>query len=214
MLKGFLNKILPWPSATANLGRMKDSVCALTSYQSIRDGRVNEGNGVFLRRDMILTSLHIVEGAEIVYATGGDRFIGSTEWGRAPYAADASLDLAILKLKFPMKVRPALLGGDNYDHLADRKGWLVTYFTGEATSHPAGRDAAFEEAINVPKDIALRCAFSSALEIKKGYSGSPVFDSCGRLSTIACSVLNADPTLFFGPTPHRVSAFVRQVLDR
>lgn len=196
----------------ANIRAMADSVCGLTAYESIKGNLARKGHGVVLRSGLVLTCLHVVGNSEIIYATDAGGRIAASAWKNNIYAYDVDLDLAVVAFDHARIGRPAKIGGDTEEYLNDMRGWLVTRFSGPATAHAIGYHAEFEEALNIPKEIAIRRTYLSDHDIQHGYSGSPIFDSRGRLSSLACALVLSDRNVQ-GPPPHRLAGFVQKVFD-
>lgn len=174
------------------------------------------GNGVFLRKDIVLTCLHNIQGADEVLAVN---YKGQKAWGQmAAYSKD--LDSAIIKLDTSLACKTAEIGGDTEDYLHDMKANMVTYYhgaqrgdaLGKPAIYPVGIDKGVEEGLHIPHN-SIRRTFASSKTITHGYSGSPIYDSRGLLSSLACSVIFNYET-FQGVTPHRLADFVAQALEK
>jgi V8-like Glu-specific endopeptidase len=197
-----------------------DKVCTLALKQA-NGGRIG-GQGVLIMPDIVLTAWHILEDVpldqiRIEHASGKTASIVRSKFNRN----HPGLDLATVEIS-----RPLCKSSFEFakDESAMNDGWLVTNYTGDATIHKAALDfrmAAFDAEYLYPQ----KRTFISDIITRAGYSGSPVFDSRGRLSSVVSGAVSNiiqdsgvrvnghDPYQFAGASPSRLGWFVRQVLD-
>lgn len=195
---------------------LKKSVCIVTIDQNHKmEGKFGFGNGVFLRRDLVLTCLHNMEDMDEALITD-HKFKKS--WAKI-IAEDSDLDSAILQLEKPLHGKSAQIGGDTEDFLRGMDARMVTFYhgrqrgqyIGKPAAYPAGIHQEIEDELRIPHD-SIRRTFASSHPVVKGFSGSPIFDSRGRLSSLACSWIFNDQTLQ-GVTPHRLAAFIHRTIE-
>lgn len=177
------------------------------------------GHGAFILPDVVVTSWHVLQGAKDVVIHNSEGVSARILKGSSLNKRNVDLDLAIAEISRPLTRHP-IFYGDTADYLTDMKGFLVHSYTGEASIHKVGIDPT-----RVLTDLALNGLgrnFLTDHEIGPGYSGSPVFDSRGRLSSILIGNLHtefdnraapAGTFSFMGAAPHRLANFIRTTLD-
>lgn len=206
---------------SVKLSSLLNSVCSVNTSTGAESFG---GQGVLVMPDFLLTSWHVIEGAKNVTVTGAQGKSARVVQGSPYNRKSSSLDLAFVELTSPISSDVATFS-DTTDHIREMKGFLVTMFTGKAAYHTAGLDSSrvSVDARLMGDGMPIR-NFLTTVNTGPGYSGSPVFDSRGKLA----SVLNgrhkftddADfPTpkgtySFYGPSPHRMAGFIRHCLDK
>ncbi len=137
-----------------------------------------QGSGVIVRRDLVVTNAHVVEGAEAVTVVFDD---GASAEARV-LGADASHDLAVLAV--PTGDRPALpLGGSG----ALRLGQTVValgYPLGLGPTVTVGVVSGLHRSVEVsgPAGVEhLQGLLQTDAAINPGNSGGPLIDASGRL---------------------------------
>lgn len=219
----FFNRIIeafsgPSDPEQERLQAIKNSVCAI---QSVKGEYVRSGHGVFILPDVVVTAWHVLRGGKdpvFINTAGQEAHIKSD--GLKKF--NAEIDIAIVELDRSLCKTPAIYG-DTDEYLKDMKGTLATRFTGAATLHAAGlyeERAAFDYLGN--NKGAMR-NFKLDIKCGPGYSGSPVFDSRGRVCTLISQGQWDNPLdhandaswsrNFAGPAPYRFASFIKQSLD-
>lgn len=200
------------------MNAMKEAVCSIETKKS---KGIYGGHGVFILPDVVVTAWHVIKGAkDTVFINGRGEEAGILSGGIKKF--NTELDLAIVELDRTLCKKPAIYG-DTDAYLNDMKGTLVTRFTGPATAHATGVHTSrmvFDYVVN--SKGAMR-NFQSEIKCGPGYSGSPVFDSRGRVCTILSqgqwenqNDYDADKSWsknFAGPAPYRFAGFIKQSLD-
>lgn len=200
------------------------SICTLNSFNKSSG---YTGQGVFLLPDIVLTAWHVVQGARSLTAITPDGRTAEIVRGSPFSKKSETLDLAIVEISRPLSSSVALFSQTERQAMS-MKGRLISAFSGFPLSYKAGIDpkALIKEE---QEGISLRSYLSEA-HVRKGYSGSPVFDSTGKLVSIVTKMthnpvhgnnLESPPNEeypqglygFVGPKALATASFIRQALQ-
>lgn len=215
----FVKEVLdPAPVLSPEERQRLDSVCTIEVWSG-ENG--HQGNGVFILPDVVATAWHVLKGAkDPVFINNDGEEARLLSGGIRKF--NSELDLAVVELDRSL-CRTPVNYGDTDDHLKDMKGTLVTRFTGKATAHKIGMDLSRSTMDSLANRNGAVRNFVSDQLCGPGYSGSPIFDSRGRV----CSIITQgqwerqqdfDESNSFsyesaGPAPYRFAGFIKQALD-
>lgn len=195
---------------------LKETVC---KTETVKNGKRFGGHGVLLQPDILLTSWHIINGAEKIIVRNG---LGEEARPvRGDFnVRDKSLDLAIMELSKPLSRKVAVHTSTD-THLHNMAGFLVTRFTGKATVHKIGIDRS-RTILDFQEVASGQRSYVADIQVGPGYSGSPIFDARGRLGSILAGnaevmignklVVPENGYSCFGVSPFRLAAFIQKTL--
>ncbi len=147
---------------------------------------ISLGSGFFVRRDVVATSLHVIEGATAGYV----RIVGQkTEYDVAgTVGVDAQQDLVLLKIRGTQS---------SFLRLGDTRKVAVgdeVY----AIGNPLGLEGTFSEGIvSGIRQIDSQTLFQITAPISPGSSGGPVLNSHGEVIGVAVATFKAGQNLNF-----------------
>lgn len=215
-------------------------VCSITGHQS--QGNI-KGQGVFIKPNLVLTCWHVIEGNKtLVFANQNGEQAEIVRGSRFNRKLE-DFDLATVMISRPLSSTPVKLARTD-DYLYERTGSLATRFNDKLRIYNVGVHEAGinkfmrKEVANLFKGTALEETMTDGLkniyseaaryglpghqtfevdmEMRPGYSGSPVFDARGRLASLVCGAPAGaairGSKIFFGPPPEKVADFVKSVL--
>lgn len=200
-----------------DLSALMNNVCLVRNHQN--GPQDFGGNGVLILPDLLLTSWHIVKGGKDISVTNGEGKTAQLQRGSKLNRKDEELDIAILELSRPLSANIVRLDGAK-SCLEKLKGTLMTRYNGQAAQYETGVDAT-RDGHCMQSPLQDRNTFLSRIKSCPGYSGSPLFDSEGRL----CTVLSGsypdeswanrvgDLYRFLAPPPERVNRFIHRTLE-
>jgi len=150
------------------------------------------GSGVVINKNgEILTSLHVVEGAERVTVT----FADGTESPAKVQNSDADRDTAVLAPeRLPQVVVPAVLGGGA--QVGDEV-FAVGHPLGLTDSFTAGVVSGLDRAFPLPGGRTLNGLIQFDAAVNPGNSGGPLLNKQGQVIGIVSGLANASGTADF-----------------
>lgn len=175
---------------------------SLVLIQTHTDGRPSEqsdglGSGVVIsNRGEILTSLHVVEGADAIQVTYAD---GTRATGEIISSLPEN-DIALLATdQLPEVLIPAVLGNANSAQVGDEVVAVGNPF-GLYSSASAGVISGFERTFNIKgKDIRLENLIQFDAAVNPGNSGGPLLNRFGQVIGIVVGIVSpADGEFFIG----------------
>lgn len=140
----------------------------------------------------ILTSLHVIDGADIITITFADGTVSQAE----VVLEMPELDLAVLQaLDTPLMVTPAILGSPG--NIGD-EAFVVGNPFGLYSSISAGVISGFDRVFRVPNsNIEIPGMIQFDASANPGNSGGPLLNRAGHVIGIVTGILNPTDTSFF-----------------
>jgi S1-C subfamily serine protease len=153
------------------------------------------GSGVIVTdRGDILTSLHVVEGADEIQVT----FADGTQSSARVLAEQPENDIAVLRaVRPPAQIVPATLGNPNAMRIGD-EAFVVGNPLGLYGSMSAGVISGFDRAFTDPdsnQELAGLIQFDAA--VNPGNSGGPLLNRAGQVIGIVTGLVNPTEQSFF-----------------
>jgi len=142
----------------------------------------------------ILTSRHIIEGADSITVT----FIDGTESNVQIIQEMPELDLVMLKAyDTPLSVTPAVLGNPNNMRVGD-EAYVIGHPFGLSGSMSSGVISGFDRVFRLPdSDIEVSGMIQVDAAINPGNSGGPLLNRGGQVIGIITGILNPTDDSFF-----------------
>jgi hypothetical protein len=205
------------------------SVCNISSMVASNgmSASYHEGIGVFIAPDKVLTAWHVVQGGKSVTFTNSEGETAKFKRGAGAKKME-KFDLAVAVLDRPIGREVCLVPDPDSAAVAKfDKGYLLTRFNRVAAHHRVSVDHEANE--KAKKSFALNSQFlrfKAAVDLRQGYSGSPVVDDNGFVMSVACMVELANTTKvmngkeamrlkeksFLGPSARDTAVFLRNAL--
>lgn len=159
---------------------------------------VGSGTGFVIdRQGHILTSQHVIDGASKLHVS----FFDGTKVDATVVAADALLDLAVLKVSVPpATLRPLVLGGAEQLQVGDPVLAVGNPF-GYERSVSTGIVSALHRQMTAPNGFTISNSIQTDTAVNHGNSGGPLLDAAGHVvgvnAQIADSGVNANVGVAF-----------------
>lgn len=218
------------------------TVCSISGHKGNK--YEIKGHGVFIRPNLVLTCWHVLQGNKDLVFSNDAGETASMEFGSRFNRKMEEHDLATVKISRPLSSTPIKIAG-NADHLLDRRGTLATRFNGRPGLYNVGvhEDVSaryIRESMDELLDKSVfgrlanaglqgvytelfnnatggnNAAYITDKPMRPGYSGSPVFDSRGRLASLVSAIpaehVEQGSRIFYGATPARLKGFIESVL--
>jgi S1-C subfamily serine protease len=176
--------------------------------------RLGVGSGFVIdKAGHVVTSLHVVEGAETITVSFSNRDRVKARL----VGADPATDLAVLQLDTPSRALTPLILGDS-DRLAvgDPVVAIGNPFGLDRTV-TAGIVSALARPLTAPNGAELEDVIQTDAALNEGSSGGPLIDSSGTVVGVATAVAGdeegARPVIGFAVPVNTVRTVVAQLLD-
>ena len=176
--------------------------------------RLGVGSGFVIdKAGHVVTSLHVVEGAETITVSFSNRDRVKARL----VGADPATDLAVLQLETPSRALTPLILGDS-DRLAvgDPVVAIGNPFGLDRTV-TAGIVSALARPLTAPNGAELEDVIQTDAALNEGSSGGPLIDSSGTVVGVATAVAGdeegARPGIGFAVPVNTVRTVVAQLLD-
>jgi S1-C subfamily serine protease len=176
--------------------------------------RLGVGSGFVIdKAGHVVTSLHVVEGAETITVSFSNRDRVKARL----VGADPATDLAVLQLETPSRALTPLILGDS-DRLAvgDPVVAIGNPFGLDRTV-TAGIVSALARPLTAPNGAELEDVIQTDAALNEGTSGGPLIDSSGTVVGVATAVAGdeegARPGIGFAVPVNTVRTVVAQLLD-
>jgi serine protease Do len=138
-----------------------------------------QGSGVIVRKDLVVTNAHVVEGAQSVSVV----FEGGASAAATVLGTDPVHDLAVLSV--PTGDRPALPIGSSSELRLGQTVVALGYPLGLGATATAGIVSGLDRSVDVTNGAGrvehLRGLLQTDAAINPGNSGGPLIDAAGRL---------------------------------
>ncbi|MCF8496535.1 MAG: serine protease [Alphaproteobacteria bacterium] len=216
------------PDLYPNIGESaQNSVCSIIGVTKELD-REYYSHGVFIAPDTVLTAGHCLQNFKRVNLHEVDVINSQGESGRVVKrlipSFKTTIDLAVVKLDQSIgpENTPPFLTMENFARTPTRLT-LVSRFNGVAECHPVllQKLDMFFCSVFKDTDVMFSTAIdsNSGLYVGPGYSGSPIFDNHGRVTSIVtCGIgyegtgkVELNPPLFGGVLPRSLAKFISSI---
>jgi len=188
----------PVPSYSSQVYRVIQPSLVLiqtTGKNHSETGDFGLGSGVIIDdQGNILTSLHVIEGAENVKLT----FFDGSESGALLISAMPERDIAVIQATEPPEILiPAVLGNPGAMRVGD-EAYAVGNPFGLYSSMSAGVVSGFDRVFRVPdSDIEVQGMIQFDAAVNPGNSGGPLLNRSGHVIGIVTGLINPSRQNFF-----------------
>ncbi len=188
----------PEPSYSSQVYRVIQPSLVLiqtTGKNHSETGDFGLGSGVIIDdQGNILTSLHVIEGAENVKLT----FFDGSESGALLVSAMPERDIAVIQAtELPAILVPAVLGNPGAMRVGD-EAYAVGNPFGLYSSMSAGVISGFDRVFRVPdSDIEIEGMIQFDAAVNPGNSGGPLLNRSGHVIGIVTGLINPSQQNFF-----------------
>jgi S1-C subfamily serine protease len=133
----------------------------------------------------ILTNYHVIEGAQKLSVSFGDKSYPATKVGEDP-----DTDLAVIKVAAPPEVLKVIPFGDSDNLVVGQKVLAIGNPFGFARTLTTGVISGLQRPIRARNNRQIEGAIQTDASINPGNSGGPLLDSSGRMIGINSQILS------------------------